>query len=184
MPFGGCLGRAFEKILREVAAVWTACLYKQRQEEKLSRLYWTLPSRTPFWLFHVTAFKVSHCHFLKKKTKTKPKPLLAYISCYTWPLWENIFFTWADSKWDNIWTAKHFPGQYKLLKYGPGVWLKEMVSLYLLPPPPHPPQPVHSLWTEMYWKQVLLRSSLAWPITVYVLFSLLDLVSGHMDLFS
>lgn len=81
----------------------------------------------------------------------------------------------SRSKWDNIWTTEHLGSQCKLLKYGFWIWLGEIISLYLLPTPPHPPQPVHSLLlTEMYWKQVLVRSSLASARIVCVLFSLLD----------
>jgi hypothetical protein len=102
----------------------------------------------------------------------KKYPLLAFISCYTRLLSENIF-SWAYSKWDNIWIIEHYEVQYELLKYGLWVWLGE-VTLYLLPTP-HLSLPRRSLFLmEIYWKQVLLRSNVASTRVVCALSSVID----------
>lgn len=154
------------RYLREVAKIWTVCLFLSKGRKKgcpgFTGHFRPLPLS---WLFYVTDFKFSHCHFFFKKN---------ILQLLYWAIVREHFFKWADSKWDNIWTTERFESQCELLQYGLWIWLGERTSLDLLPSP-HPPQPGHSpLLMEMYWKQVLVRSSLASARIVCVLFSLLD----------
>lgn len=55
---------------------------------------------------------------------------------------QKTFFNRSRLKMLNYRT---FSDQYKLLKYGLLVQMGEIISLYFLPMPLHPPQPVHSL---------------------------------------
>lgn len=109
----------------------------------------------------------SHCHFFLKED------LLLLISIF--------FLTWANSKQDNIWTVRVFLGFVQLLRCGLCIWLGEILSLDLLPTPPHPSQPVHSLLSvEEEWKRASQEQPECSQSSVCPVF--LSWSSGHMDL--